>query len=113
RRLRIFRRTRVWPPRAVGVFTSASRQENGVLSSSNKVLFFTLIASINTAINSSGIGRHRWRMQTQCPFPLKYRLLHPGVDDRRLSTRFSLAAGHPHSSLSSVNRLYPPQLGHR
>src|SRR5205085_9021799 len=50
RRLRILRRTSVWPPRAVGVFTSASRQENGVLSNSNNVLRLTLIASISTAI---------------------------------------------------------------
>src|SRR6202035_4017792 len=52
RRLRIFRRTRVWPPRAVGVFTSASRQQKGVFSSSNNVLRLTLIASISAAMKS-------------------------------------------------------------
>src|SRR6202035_5999579 len=69
RRLRIFRRTRVWPPRAVGVFTSASRQQKGVFSSSNNVLRLTLIASISAAMKSFKQGGNGKRMH---PIPISY-----------------------------------------
>jgi hypothetical protein len=50
-RFRIFSRTSVCPPRAVGVFTSASRHAYGVFSNSNTLFRFTLIASISAAIH--------------------------------------------------------------
>src|SRR5580700_8913169 len=69
RRLRILRRTRVWPPRAVGVFTSASRQQKGVFSSSNNVLRLTLIASISAAMKSFKQGGTESHMQSRSQFP--------------------------------------------
>src|SRR3954463_16534937 len=49
-RFRIFNRTSVCAPLAVGVETSASRHTYGVFSSSKNVLRFTSMASISAAI---------------------------------------------------------------
>src|ERR1035437_1401730 len=55
-RLRILRRTRVWPPRAVGVEISTSRQRKGAFSNSKNILRFTSMASIKAAMVSSEAG---------------------------------------------------------
>src|SRR6187402_262220 len=59
-RLRIFRRTSVCPPRAVGVEISTSRQAYGIFSSSTNILRFTSMASISAAMVSSKVV---WRLQ--------------------------------------------------
>src|SRR5258706_646252 len=50
RRFRIFKRTRVWPPRAVGFETSTSRQWYGAPSYSKYIFRLISIASIRLAI---------------------------------------------------------------
>ena len=49
-RFRIFRRTSVWPPRAVGFDTSTSMQWYGAFSNSKNIFRLISIASIRLAI---------------------------------------------------------------
>src|SRR5437879_5156749 len=79
RRFRIFTRTSVWPPRAVGFDTSTSTQTYGAPSNSKKVLRLISIAS-----NSRAMGPH----------PLSFsgvrsaiRWSHHWTDDDRLRLR--------------------------
>ena len=56
RRLRTLRRTRVRPPRAVGVFTSGFQTVVRVFSNSKNILRLILMASIKAAMKSSRAG---------------------------------------------------------
>src|SRR4029079_19384328 len=51
-RLRILTRTSVWPPRAVGLDTSTSRQTYGAFSNSKNIFRLMPIASIMLAMRS-------------------------------------------------------------
>ena len=56
-RFRIFRRTSVWPPRAVGLETSTSRQTYGAFSNSKNV--FRLISMASIRLGTSRVYRSR------------------------------------------------------
>src|SRR5262249_15120568 len=63
-RFRIFNRTSVWPPRAVGLEISTSRQWYGAFSYSKNILRLISIASINPAIRRNPM-RYCWLAQTR------------------------------------------------
>src|SRR5262249_25531084 len=63
-RFRIFTRTSVWPPRAVGLEISTSRQWYGAFSYSKNILRLISIASINPAIRGNPM-RYCWRAETR------------------------------------------------
>src|SRR5687768_2002296 len=73
-RLRIFSRTSVWPPRAVGFETSTSRQWYGAPSCSKNILRLISIASSRLAIPPFSHGRDSERRGDQEGPPSRFAL---------------------------------------